>query len=289
MIKPMLCRLGTEAELATLSGNPDWIFEPKLDGFRVIADIKPGDTHLWARSGSEKTHLFKDLKIQTVKDTPIVVDGEVLSGKSFQDLQSRVNRINGIAETAKEFPARYSVFDILEVNGISVRGFPLVKRKELLKSLLVPTENVSLTASATDGVSLFALMKQNQLEGVVGKNLKGTYQENSRADWLKVKTWQEAMFVAVGYTAGTGWRASTFGALVLADTKGNYVGAVGTGFNDADIKSIYGLFRSTGVCPFPRAPEPATWIKPFPVKVQYLEYTNDGILRFPSFKGVING
>ena len=92
--------------------------------------------------------------------------------------------------------------------------------------------------------------------------------------------------MAVGYTAGTGWRTSTFGALVLSDAKGNYAGEVGTGFNDETISDLAKMF-SPGVCPFHHEPEPATWIKPFAIRVRYLEFTNDRVLRFPSFKGVV--
>lgn len=281
MIKPMLCKLGTEEELKNLS-NINWIFEPKLDGARIIAVVNSGAVRLFGRSGSEKTKLFPDLKIETHGDC--ILDGEVVSGNSFNDLQHRVNRQNGIAQAIQDYPARFSVFDILECQGVNVRNAVLAARKEFLRQMLTETDNVKMTSSARDGVALFELMKANSLEGVVGKSLTGLYHENSR-EWLKVKCWQEAAFVAVGYTAGTGWRTSTFGALVLADPQGNYVGSVGTGFNAEDIRNLVKMF-SAGTCPFPREPEPAKWIKPFPVKIKFLEKTNQGQLRFPVFKGV---
>jgi bifunctional non-homologous end joining protein LigD len=165
-------------------------------------------------------------------------------------------------------------------------------RKGILTNVLVPTENVSATKWVDDGVALFELMKQNNLEGVVGKDKIGLYHENKR-EWKKVKCWQEGAFVAVGYTPGTGWRASTFGALVLADTNGNYVGEVGTGFTEGDIRKLFlsfktypGLQGMTGKN-WKMAPKQTTYIMSFPVKIKYLEFSNEGILRFPVFKGVV--
>ena len=75
-------------------------------------------------------------------------------------------------------------------------------------------------------------------------------------------------------------------ALVLMDAHQKYVGQVGTGMDANDIRGLMSMFV-TAPCPWAREPEAATWVKPFPVKVQYLEYTNDGILRFPSLKEVM--
>lgn len=277
MIKPMLCKLQDSA-----FNSPDYIWEPKLDGARIIAVVKDGKARLFARSGAEKTSLFPELEIVTKCDA--VLDGEVVSGQ-FNDIQHRVNRINGMERVAREFPARYSVFDILEILGTSVRGLGLTRRKEVLQSILTNTENVSLTPFTEDGKGLFDLIKGQQGEGVVGKTKEGLYHEGKRM-WLKVKTWQQDTFMAVGYTDGTGWRSSSFGALVLASASGAYVGSVGTGFTEQDLKDLMKLFSAVQ-CPWSREPEPATWIKPFPVKIKYLEFTNDGRLRFPAFKGVV--
>jgi len=282
-IKPMLCKLGTESELKV--NDPDWIWEPKYDGARITAETNGAQVKLFGRSGREKTRLFTELKIQTVKDTPVILDGEITSGTSFNDLQHRINRTNGIAQATIDYPAKFNVFDIIEVGGADIRHLPLLRRKDILKTVLIETDNVKIGSHVTDGVALFDLIKTNGLEGVVGKNLNGRYCDNKR-EWLKVKCWKMGTFMAVGYTAGTGWRESSFGALILADTNRMYVGQVGTGFTDEMIRNLMYIF-SPAPCVFPKEPIKATWIKPFPVKIKYLEYTNDGMLRFPSFKGVV--
>jgi bifunctional non-homologous end joining protein LigD len=279
MIKPMLCQPADKA-----FDSPDYIWETKYDGARIIAYVNGAERKLQGRSGAIKTTLFPDLDIRT--KVPAILDGEVISGNSFNDLQHRVNRLNGIASAAKAYPAKYVVFDVLEVNGINARGIPLIKRKEYLQTLLIETDTVSLAPFTDKGAELFEEIMASQGEGVIGKRKQGAYLEDKR-EWLKVKTWQEGTFLVVGYTKGTGWRATTFGALVLSDTKGRYVGSVGTGFTDLVIANIYREWLVPAPCPFPREPEPATWVKPFAAKIQYLEFTNDGMLRFPSFKGVV--
>ena len=112
---------------------------------------------------------------------------------------------------------------------------------------------------------------------------------------IKVKVPQLGEFIVCGYTAGTGWRSSTFGALVLAKETLNglvYVGCVGTGtgFNVSGLNLIYNkMIQIKDVCPFDRPPEKATWIKPvISVLIEYLEVTKDGSLRFPSYKWMTN-
>lgn len=280
-IKPMLCR----TELKPVN-SPDIIWERKYDGIRLLALVDGSNVKLQARSGSNKTGLFPDLRIQT--KLPAILDGEVISGNSFHNIQHRANRQNGIAQAAKEYPAVYHVFDILECAGSNLESVPLSQRKELLSKILMPTANMIEAEFFSDGLSLINMAKVEGWEGIIGKDTRMGYRQNKR-DWIKVKIWVEGTFMVVGYTKGTGWREPYFGALVLGEFVHDEmycVGEVGTGFNDGDITDLMRLF-SPGTCPFSREPEPATWVKPFAIKVRYMERTNSGMLRFPSFKGVV--
>jgi bifunctional non-homologous end joining protein LigD len=281
-IKPMLCRLSDK-----VFDDPSYIWEPKLDGARILAYVNGKDVRLFGRSGAEKTGLFPDLKIEA--KVPVILDGEVISGTSFNQLQHRINRQNGVDAAAKEYPAQYMVFDILELYGVSVESFALEKRKQILRLALLPNDRVKETPYVDTGVALWEAVKASHMEGVVGKTLTGTYDQNKRSTWLKVKTWHLDDFMVVGYTKGTGWRESTFGALVLTNMIGEYVGQVGTGFDDEMISQLFKSFVPliSAVPPYAKqVGQPATWVTPFPITVQFLEYTNSGILRFPSFKGV---
>jgi bifunctional non-homologous end joining protein LigD len=283
-IKPMLCQTATEAYDA-----PNTLWERKYDGIRMVAIIDATGTTLQARSGTIKTHLFPDVKIDIIGNTPVILDGEFVSGDTFNGIQHRANRGSGIEQAAKDFPAVYQVFDILQAKGMDLRNEPLSRRKDILNTLVIPSDRVVVAPVYSSGIQLLETAKEQAWEGVIGKSRSGVYREGSR-DWLKVKIWREDKFLAVGYTAGTGWRQSTFGALVLSNFSGRYVGQVGTGFTAETIRSLWAYLSNpayTVTCPFPRSPEPAVYVRPFPVKIRFMEISNDGMLRFPSFKGVL--
>ena len=289
-IKPMLARLTDKPW-----NNPEWVWEIKLDGVRSIVDTKTGI--IQSRSGKDKTANFPEIKPKTLK--PCILDGEIVAyanGKTdFNTIQHR-GTSSDMQFRMDEYPAHYEVFDVLEVDGINVMGYPLSDRKKLLAALLLPDERVHLVDYCPDGEALFRDAINRQLEGIVGKNLNGRYQQDAR-EWVKVKLNKLDIFVVCGYTAGTGWRASTFGALVLGKMSASgmeFVGEVGTGFNDRDIDEIFTAMRllQTNSCPFANNPytnggQP-TWVSPsICIIVRYLEYTNSGLLRFPAFKGIV--
>lgn len=281
MIKPMLCQESPKA-----FDSPEWIWEKKHDGIRIIARVDASGYRLQARSGADKTRQFPELKLVT--RIPALLDGEIVSldGK-FNGVQHR-NRESGIQLATDNYPIVYQVFDVLEIDGNSLKNEPLAQRKKLLDLNIVRSDNVQVGEATHDGVALFEEAKANSYEGIVGKRLTSRYQEGARsADWVKVKVWQEGTFLVVGYTPGTGWRSSTFGAMVLSDLQGNYVGQVGTGFNAEDIRHLVTLFVPGKWPSWALKTEPATWVSPFAIRVRFLEKTNDGILRFPSFKGVV--
>ncbi len=289
-IKPMLARLEAKPW-----NNAEWIWETKFDGVRAIIDTGTGT--IQSRSGKDKTANFPEIKPKTIK--PCILDGEIVAyanGKTdFNTIQHRGTSSN-LDFRMKQYPAHYEVFDVLEIDGISVMGYPLSDRKKLLTAVLIPDERVHLVNYCADGEALFKEAVNDELEGIIGKNLNGRYLQDAR-EWVKVKLNKLDIFVVCGYTAGTGWRASTFGALILGkmNTSGmEFVGEVGTGFNDRDIDEIFTAMSllQTNSCPF--VPNPYTmsgqpmWVTPgITIIVRYLEYTNSGVLRFPAFKGIV--
>jgi len=291
-IKPMLCEARDEP-----FNDERYIWETKYDGVRAITEV--GDqVRIFARSGNERSHQFPELEFST--RVSCVLDGEIVTYQAdgrleFNGVQHR-NRQNGVDQAARQFPATYEVFDILEANGIDLMGLPLMKRKEMLNVVLIPTSNVRIAPYVDDGVTLFQNTEWSMStseRGVVGKRKDGTYQQDKRL-WIKVKVHKWGEFLIVGYTDGTGWRASTFGALVLADDDMNYVGSVGTGFDDVEISRIFGRLASLAVeaCPFKPFPpdlKGAHFVVPeVRIKLRYLDMTKDGKVRFPSYKGMMN-
>jgi bifunctional non-homologous end joining protein LigD len=292
--KPMLATLA-----ADVPRGAGWTFEVKWDGYRAIATESGGDTTLTSRNGNDLTARFLNVAKEipkAVKTPDCVLDGEVCaldeSGRSsFSAMQQ------GKAGT----PIVYYVFDVLEIEGEPVVDLPLVERRKLLEGLLDRrNKTVRLSETFDDGQALLDAAKQQRLEGIMAKRLDSKYLPGRRTrDWLKVKTHSEQEFVVVGYTKGTGRRASSFGALVLGYYVSNelvYAGNVGTGFNSREIEKLLDKLRPLrrDTPPFREVPKmpkvrknDVIWVEPKLVaEVEFAEWTHDGRLRAPSYQGL---
>ncbi len=290
------------ASAAKPFSRPDWLFEPKLDGYRIIALVQAGSIRLLSRHGLDVTSKYAgivaDLRRQPAAQ--LVLDGEIIAlderGKlCFQCLQGYLESVGRAERQGKDVAAIiYYVFDLLHVDGYSLRDVPLVLRKRVLERVLQSSQQVRyLEHFEGDGTAIYKSAVEQGLEGVMAKRKDSVYTPGRRsADWLKIKSVQTDDFIIGGYTGGTGNRARTFGALLLGYyDNGRLVpaGHVGTGFDDrtlADLKKRLDAIR-TEQSPFAVAPEvnaPATWVRPEMVaEVKFSEWTRDGRLRAPVF------
>ncbi len=283
--------------------SPEWIFEPKLDGYRIIAQIKNGKVSLVSRNGTDVTGKY-DVLVPGLSRQPaseLVLDGEVIAmdergRQCFQCLQNYLRSLQvSPASYAEPVALIYYVFDILYLDGYDLRDTPLRHRKGLLQGILRSTEQVRLVDYfEADGETVYQAALKSGLEGVVAKYIESRYEAGKRSrNWLKIKSALSDDFVICGYTAGEGARSDTFGALVLGyfDDKGEmkFAGHVGTGFDEAglvEMKKRLDELRTEG-CPFSETPPlnaPATWVRPELVaEVKFTEWTEEGRLRIPVF------
>lgn len=285
--------------LATLIGapfdDPDWVFETKWDGYRVIARIEAGKVMLLSRRGTVITRDYPGIAAALTKlkrAHQAVIDGELValdrSGRSrFQLLQ---NARNARARLV------YYVFDLLFLNGRNLRRLPLIERKRLLKTLLTPSKVIRFSRhTKRNGKAAFRTARRRGYEGVMAKRAQGLYLSGKRTrEWLKIKTVLRQEVVIVGYTPPQRSR-QYFGALVLAVRKGNkwqYVGRAGTGFDRDSLKSIH-----SKLVPLRSARKPidaevpgertTSWVRPRLVgEVKFTEWTDDGQMRHPAFVGL---
>ena len=285
--------------LATLVDAPfddkAWVFETKWDGFRLITE-KRGDTvRLWSRNGIDVTQKYPMLlpELQRIEGS-CVVDGEICAldayGRSrFQLLQNALN---------KKARLLYVVFDALFVDGKDIRGKPLLERKKILKALLPRNPLLRYSEHVAEfGKKEFAKAQRAQEEGVIAKRAAGIYYSGKRTrEWLKFKAVHEQEAVIVGYTAPRRSR-KYFGSLVLAvrdqaKKAWVYVGNVGTGFDQAALKSLYETMQPlrTDKKPFAqkvKQESAITWLIPKLVgEVKFSEWTTDGEMRHPAFLGL---
>lgn len=294
----MLCKLKVAA-----FNDPHWRWERKLDGDRMSALVTTGGhTRLLSRSGVDKTDQFPEIQIAVPADRrPAQFDGEVVSaqGLPFQEFnQRRMNRQKDIAEFAEELPGKFVAFDMLMERGRDMAEQALWDRRRLLEAM-----PVDKTEQFEDGVAMFERAKAEGWEGVVGKDMRQAYAPGRRL-WVKVKVWVgekgDRHFYVVGFTRGTGKRETFFGAMMLAKSrlegdiyKFDYVGDVGTGFDDAEFWRLDGLRQRTpayrGLELGHRIVELYATDMPLEVAVKYVEETNAGSLRFPVYLRQVKG
>jgi DNA ligase D-like protein (predicted ligase) len=293
-IKPMLA----------VSGRPfssaGWIFEPKIDGTRSLADVSKEGIRLYNRRRIDITPRYPEIAkafVQAGLESGFMLDGEIavfVDGRpSFSALASREHQSEKmrIDYLASALPASYVVFDILFAKGKSVMDLPLRQRKRLLLEALPESENVTISDSfAENGEDYFRAALQMGIEGVMAKRLDSLYQPGKRSpDWIKIKKSLKLDLVVGGFIPGKGARAHYFGSLLLgAYRQGrlHYVGRVGSGFTDEVLKEIAAGFSYLDHSPFSNAPPApqARWVKPDRVvQVAALEVTEDGHLRAPVF------
>ena len=294
--------------------SDDWLFELKLDGYRLLAAKRGHDVLLLTRNGLDYTDVFPEIA-RAVKALPhdsCILDGEVVvmdaEGKpSFARLQRRGRLKNSIeiGQAAVELPATYFCFDLIAFEDFDLRGVPLVERRKLLPEIVPKLGALrSLDYIPREGELMFREVTKLGLEGIVAKKARSTYFAGRSPNWLKIKAALTGDFVIVGYTQPKGTR-SFIGALQLAEfVEGRlcYVGRVGTGMDDAMLLELIGLISpdirrdapchgmavTPGAEPLPSESIPetntTTWVQPHYVcEVQYADITPDGLLRHSSF------
>ncbi len=295
-LPPMLAEAG-EAPF----NNRDWMWEPKLDGYRVLAFIDGNHVNLRSRRGLALAATFPALAAELGKQgvQTMILDGEIVAfdaaGKpSFNALQNRVQlkTEREIAAADRDAPVVFYCFDLLHFAGINLRKARYGDRRRYLAQCLLPSPLVQLVHASEDGIALHDAALASGFEGVIGKRKDSRYDAGRRsAAWLKIKPTQSADCVVGGYTKGKGSRAPLGALLVGYWDKGKlrYASHVGSGFDARTLSEIKARLEplKRGTCPFAEKPEvnaPTTWVEPEVVaEANFQGWTEDGSLRAPVF------
>ncbi|MDX1579375.1 MAG: non-homologous end-joining DNA ligase, partial [Gemmatimonadota bacterium] len=302
-VKPMLAQEGEGP-----FDDPDWSFELKLDGYRVLGSVSSEEPLLLTRNGNDVTASFPDIA-RALRAWPfehVVLDGEVVVHDgaglpNFQRLQkrARLSRPLDVRRASFEAPASFYAFDLLGFGDFDLRGLPLVERKAFLQELVPPAGPIRYSEHFPGaGTALFARVEELGLEGIMAKRSASAYVGERSADWLKIHAARRDRFVVVGFTRPMGSRAG-FGALHLGYFDGEpgtregelvYTGRVGSGFDDATLRALRERLdegvrdRLPMSGPVPTGDE-HVWVEPELVaRVRYKEATDEGLLRQPVFE-----
>src|SRR3989440_5834247 len=281
--------------------KPGWVFELKLDGYRVRAARQAGEARLVTRNGHDIAAAFPEIAraLAALPYEGFILDGELVvpdeAGRpSFQRLQNRakVSRPLDVRRGAVETPAALYVFDLLAFDGDDVPPLPPEQRKgppQQNRPRVGPIKYLSHFEK--DGEALYEQVVKLGLEGIVAKKAGSPYRAGRSPNWLKIRADRADDFVVVGFTRPKGSR-SGFGALDLGAYENGklvYAGRVGSGFTAAQLKEVSAVLER-GVRPTPAFTGPVpqdpghTWVEPtLVVEVRYKEWTDEGLLRQPVF------
>lgn len=291
--KPMLATAGKPFS------RVGWVYELKLDGYRLLASRSGGDVQLISRNGKDLTRVFPEVAA-VVGRLPIerfLLDGEVVvhDGKGLPDFgllqqRGRLTKAHDVARAVVALPAAYYAFDLLALGDYDLRSLALVDRKKVLRELLPHVGPVRFSEHVPEnGEALFEQVLEMGLEGMVAKRSDSPYSGKRSEDWIKVAARRRDAFAIVGFTEPKGTQTS-FGALLLAERNEAgwvFAGRVGSGFSDATRDELAAMLDAAAAAPAPDSAEripAAHWLKPIGVaEVEFKERTRAGQLRQPVF------
>ncbi len=278
-----------------------WIFELKIDGFRLLTAREKGKPRLLFRRGHDASTTFPDVAaaVASLPGGDLVLDGEVTvldeAGRpSFQRLQKRVQlaRAADIQRAAGQLPAVVYCFDLLAFEDFDLRDLPLTERKACLRMLLPEQGPLRFVDHFEEhGERLFEQVTRMDLEGIMAKKADSPYRAGRSSEWLKIRVVRTDDFAVVGFTAPKGSRTG-LGALHLGNYEDGelvYAGRAGSGFTQKQLAEVRGkLERKRRKTPPFAGPPPAgkehVWVDPELVcEVRFRERTDDGLLRQPVF------
>ncbi len=293
VIHPQLATLVDKAPI-----GKEWLHEIKFDGYRLLCFIEDKIKFI-TRGQQDWTSKFEKLASQMRKLKELqgtVLDGEVVALDqnnhfNFQMLQNALHH-------DKKIHLVYYVFDLIYYKGKDISHLELLERKKILKKILAKLNSNAVRYSdhvIGKGQQTYKNACQMSLEGIMSKNIHSEYDQKRSKNWLKVKCTHRQEFVVGGVTKPKGSRGH-FGSLLLGYYDENkdlhYCGHVGTGFDNNSLKDIFLLLNkhTTAKSPFVQPPienNLLTWLRPkIVIEVEFLEWTSDGMLRHPSFKGI---
>jgi bifunctional non-homologous end joining protein LigD len=256
---------------------PEWVYERKYDGIRMIAFKRAGKVELFSRTHNRQNDAFPRL-VKAIAELP--VDNLILDGEAtWRETNSNA----------------YHVFDVLWLNGEDVRAQPLDARRALLAEL--PFREPIIHVTALEGTEPWTRACSEGWEGVIAKRRDSPYEHRRSKSWLKMKCEVTAEFVIGGFTDPQGARAG-LGALLVGMFEGSdfvYAGKVGTGFDTQLLLELRTRLNALEIDkpPFTKAvglPRVrAHWVTPrITVQVAFMEWTVHRKLRHSRLLGVSN-
>ncbi len=235
------------------------LFEYKYDGARLSIHKDNEAVKIFTREAAEVSTSLPEL-VADIKQIPhsFLVDCEIIpfehSPKAFQELIKRLRRKHRVAEFVRKIPVKLYVFDLLYLDGTSLIDTPLINRRERLKTVIPPTEQIEIarcivTKSGAKARIMFQESLDLGFEGVMIKNPHSLYMPGKRGfEWLKLKPEAETLdLVVVVVEYGHGKRANLLSDYTFAvrDREGNLapIAKAYCGLKDREIEEMTQYFK----------------------------------------------
>ena len=270
-----------EPMAATLTADrfegPEWSFERKFDGIRLLAYKRGARVQLWSRNRLSLTEAYPAVAraIAALPVTDAIFDGEATGAWGRQG------------------DADYHVFDVLWLHGRNVTPESLDARRALLDA--VPFTAPVARVRPLRGRAPWLHACRSGWEGVIAKRRDAPYEHRRSKHWLKMKCEASQELVVGGYTEPQGRRVG-FGALLVGYVEGPdlvFAGKIGTGFDTALLRSLHDRLAALEVAapPFTKGTGlprlRVHWVRPeIVVQVAFTEWTPHDKLRHPRLLGV---
>jgi bifunctional non-homologous end joining protein LigD len=289
-------------ELATLVDAPpagdDWLHEIKYDGYRMLCRIENNHARMISRNGKDWSAKFPTLTAAAEKLglDDVMLDGEVvvLTPAGI----SKFSDIPDVLQGRSQARLTYFVFYLPFCDGKNLTRLPLTARKACLEQIIkMAGDEIRYSEHIVgQGAAVYADACRLGLEGIICKRAESSYVSARTRDWVKVKCAQRQEFVIGGWSEPGGARVG-FGALLLGYYEGatlHFAGRVGTGFNDALLKTLQRRLAKLEVKapPFTDPPHGAAargvhWVRPQLVcEVSFTEWLAGHAPRHPAFEGL---
>jgi bifunctional non-homologous end joining protein LigD len=248
--------------------GPEWLFERKLDGIRMLAFKNGADVKLYSRNRLRQHYPAVAEAIARLPVRDVILDGE-----ASWDPANRV---------------AYHVFDILWLEGRSTTSLPLEDRRALLQQLPLRVPLARVAEVKTE--KPWERACREGWEGVIAKRRSSPYEHRRSLYWLKMKCEASQELVVGGFTDPQGSRVG-LGALLVGYFDGNdfaFAGKIGTGFTARLLLELRARLNMLEIpsSPFTKGkglPRYRThWVRPeVVVQVSFIEWTVHGKLRHP--------
>lgn len=251
--------------------GPEWIFERKFDGIRLLAFKNGADIRLYSRNHLPQNIPALSQAIARLPHKQLILDGEI----------------------TWHGPLNYDVFDIIWLDGRDLRTLPIEERRAVLSKLPLSPPMQRVESLADEAPWLRA--QAEGWEGVIAKRLGSVYESRRSPNWLKMKCELAQEFVVGGFTDPQGKRVG-LGALLVGYYDGDdfiFAGKIGTGFDTKLLTELRAQLDEIEIekAPFTKAKGlprlRAHWVKPkIVVQVGFIQWTVHGKLRHPRLLGL---